>query len=54
MGRLATWPSRILTTIASIKITGQTRSRGRFCQVTMSSITASVIRLIVSREMSVP
>jgi hypothetical protein len=30
------------------------RSNGRFCHATISSTTASVMRLIVSREMSVP
>ena len=30
------------------------RSSGRFCQPVMSSSTASVIRLMVSRLMSVP
>src|SRR4029450_8603637 len=35
MGRLATWPLRIFTTIASIKITGYTRSSGRFCHATI-------------------
>ncbi len=47
-------PSRILTTMASISITGYTRSNGRFCQATMSSTMASVILEIVSRLMSVP
>ena len=30
------------------------RSSGRFCQATMSSSTASVIRLMVSRLISMP
>ena len=40
--------------MASIMTTGYTTSRGRFCQATMSSTMASVIRLIVSRDTSVP
>ena len=39
--------------MASIKITGYTRSNGRFCQAIRSSTMASVILEIVSREISV-
>ena len=34
--------------MASMKITGYTASRGRFCHSVISPITLSVIRLIVS------
>ena len=43
MGRLATWPSRIFTLMASMKITAYTGSSGRLCQSAMPSITRSVI-----------
>ena len=52
-GRLATWASRTLTTIASINNTGYTASRGRFCHTAMSSTTASVIFENLSRLTSV-
>ena len=48
-GRFATCESRTSTTIASIKSTGQTASRGRFCHTAMSATTSSVIFEIVSR-----
>src|SRR5690348_4017079 len=54
MGRLATWPSRIFTLMASMKITAYTASSGRFCQSAIPSITASVIVLIVCFETSAP
>jgi hypothetical protein len=54
MGRLATCPSRILTWIASMNITGYTGSKGRFCHPTMPSMTLSVIVEIVCRDTSAP
>jgi hypothetical protein len=54
MGRLATWPSRIFTLIASMKTTAYTGSRGRFCQSARPSITASVMAVIVCFETSAP
>jgi hypothetical protein len=52
-GRLATWPSRIFTTIASMNTTGYTRSSGRFSHSASSPSTRSVIFEIVSREIDV-
>lgn len=54
MGLLATDPSRILTWTASMKITGQTASSGRFCHSAMPSSTLSVIVEIVCRDTSAP
>ena len=54
MGRLATWPSRIFTLIASMKITAYTGSSGRFCQSASPSITRSVIAVIVCLDTSAP
>src|SRR5512135_1828724 len=54
MGRLATWPSRIFTLIASMNSTAYTGSSGRFCHSDMPSITRSVIALIVCFETSAP
>ncbi len=54
MGRLATCPSRTLTMIASMKIAAYTGSNGRVDHVCISSITASVMRLIVSLDTLTP
>ena len=54
MGRLATWPSRIFTLMASMKITAYTGSNGRLCQSARPSITRSVIAVIVCLETSAP
>jgi len=54
MGRLATWPSRIFTLIASMKTTAYTASSGRFCHSAIPSITRSVIVVMVCLETSAP
>ena len=54
MGRLATWPSRIFTLIASMKITAYTGSNGRLCHSARPSMTRSVIVVIVCLETSAP
>jgi hypothetical protein len=54
MGRLATWPSRILTLMTSMKITGYTGSSGRFCHSAKPSATRSVIAVIVVLDTSAP
>ena len=54
MGRLATWPSRIFTLMASMKITAYTGSSGRLCHSAIPSMTRSVIVLIVCLETSAP
>ena len=54
MGRLATWPSRIFTLIASMKITAYTGSSGRLCQSARPSMTRSVIVVIVCLDTSAP
>src|SRR5205823_6923639 len=54
MGRLATWPSRTFTLMASIKTTAYTASRGRLCHSAMPSMTRSVIVVIVCLDTSAP
>src|SRR6266487_4075871 len=46
MGRLATWPSRIFTLMASMKITAYTESNGLLCHSARPSMTRSVIPVI--------
>jgi hypothetical protein len=54
MGRLATWPSRILTLTASVKITAYTGSQGRFCRSAGPSITRPVIVVMACLETPAP
>ena len=54
MGRLATWPSRIFTLMASMKITAYTESNGLLCHSARPSITRSVIAVIVCLDTSAP
>jgi len=54
IGLFRTCPSRTLTTMASMKITGYTRSNGRLNHSVISSTTLSVILEIVSRETDAP
>src|SRR5919205_22109 len=53
-GRLATWPSRTFTTIASMKIATYTESNGRFDHSSISVTTLSVIRDTVSFDTDAP
>ena len=54
MGRLATWPSRIFTLMASMKITAYTASNGRLCQSARPSMTRLVMVVMVCLETSAP
>src|SRR6266536_152533 len=54
MGRLATWPSRIFTLMASMKITAYTESNGLLCHSARPSMTRSVIAVIVCLDTSAP
>jgi hypothetical protein len=53
-GRLAAWPSRILTLIASMNTTAYTGSSGRDCHSVMPSMTRPVMAVIVCPETPAP